>query len=230
MDSLRKAAKAVLEWNVAAASWVLGSAWNAIAPVVPTPHPLEVVQENMPILAYRIAYLEVRCDYESPPKSTYRLTSWIYREHVLKPVEDARCARSKERGHVTPPDPACRCGFYGVPYHALDVLDRFRSYGQRVRLQVEFSGRVIEHERGYRAERQRILQVDRPTCGACGRKPATHVARTRDRIVRLHCGSPNCTLFAHTDPVMNTPLHNVISEPLEVVEADLGVKIGDAVQ
>src|SRR5690606_39531989 len=89
LDSLRKAAKAVLEWGMAAAGWAWGSAWNLIAPVVPTPHSLEVVRENMPILAYRIAYLEVRCDYQSHPKSTYRLTSWIYREHVLKPVEDA---------------------------------------------------------------------------------------------------------------------------------------------
>src|SRR5690606_31567838 len=152
------------------------------------------------------------------------------REHVLKPVEDARCARSKEHGHVTPPDPACRCGFYGVPYHALDVLDRFRHYGQQVRLQVEFSGKVIEHERGYRAERQRILQVDRTTCSACEHTASTHVAPTRVQIVRLHCGSPNCTLFVHTGPVTNTPRRNVISEPLEVVEADLGVKIGDAVQ
>src|SRR5690606_8877712 len=71
VDNLRKAAKAVLEWNVAAAGWVLGSAWNAIAPAVLTPrsHSLEVVRENMPILAYRIAYLEVRCDYKPHPKS-----------------------------------------------------------------------------------------------------------------------------------------------------------------
>jgi hypothetical protein len=57
------------------------------------------------------------------------------------------------------PDPRCTCGFYGVPHkHAKEVMADYQS-GTFCRLEVELFGRVIKHERGYRAQRQRVLSV-----------------------------------------------------------------------
>jgi len=43
-------------------------------------------------------------------------------------------------------------------------------------LRVEFSGRIVEHEHGWRAERQRVLDVVAPaTCYECDARP-THVS------------------------------------------------------
>ncbi|MFO7777078.1 MAG: hypothetical protein R6V28_01870 [Nitriliruptoraceae bacterium] len=77
------------------------------------------------------------------------------------------------RGCPTP-SPTCRCGFYAM---RSDVesrqLSQESSWARRadplsVRLDVELSGVVLEYELGYRAERQRVLEVGVPDrCVAC---------------------------------------------------------------
>ncbi len=72
------------------------------------------------------------------------------------------------------PDPACRCGFYAMrgdvearqlPHEAAWAR---RAEPLSVRLDVELSGVVLEYELGYRAERQRVLEVGIPDrCVAC---------------------------------------------------------------
>jgi hypothetical protein len=52
------------------------------------------------------------------------------------------------------PDAACSCGFYGMK-------DRRQLHGGVV-AEVEFYGRVIEHENGYRAQFQRVLSITVP--------------------------------------------------------------------
>ncbi len=74
----------------------------------------------------------------------------------------------------TVPTPSCRCGFYAM--HG-DVESRDLSanvpWAQRaeplsVRLDVALSGVVLEYELGYRAERQRVLEVGIPDrCVPC---------------------------------------------------------------
>lgn len=53
----------------------------------------------------------------------------------------------------------CTCGFYAVPSlrQALEVR-RWLSTAEAV-LKVELYGKIVRHERGYRAEKQRVLEV-----------------------------------------------------------------------
>src|SRR3954447_2441901 len=70
------------------------------------------------------------------------------------------------------PDADCTCGFYAVG----DDDDLWRLGGgdpELVVLDVELSGRVIEHEHGYRASDQRVRGVSIPRrCVRCGREAA----------------------------------------------------------
>lgn len=78
------------------------------------------------------------------------------------------------RRDCTPPGLDCRCGFYAFRSRtrALDLLDRLsvqhpaRSY---VVLTVDLDGSVLEYERGFRAQRQRVLRIELPSrCVRCG--------------------------------------------------------------
>src|ERR1035437_8152165 len=54
--------------------------------------------------------------------------------------------------HDLAPHEECSCGFYGVK-------DRKDVMGNTFVAEAEFYGKVIEHEKGYRAEYQRVLSV-----------------------------------------------------------------------
>ena len=63
------------------------------------------------------------------------------------------------------PDPLCRCGFYALAERPGDW-----EYGLFM-AQVELYGRVVRGERGYRAERQRVLSLEaRRICTRCKQK------------------------------------------------------------
>lgn len=76
------------------------------------------------------------------------------------------------------PEAGCRCGFYGV--RRRDDLSRFAEPDPGLGLaRVEFAGTVIEHDFGFRASWQRVLQVtvaDR--CHRCG-SPAVLLSQMR---------------------------------------------------
>lgn len=57
----------------------------------------------------------------------------------------------------------CQCGFYAVK-------EKAGNYQYHVEAEVELYGTVIEHERGYRAEKQRILRLQMPCCFECNKK------------------------------------------------------------
>lgn len=108
--------------------------------------------------------------------------------------------------HTTPPEPpkphaapgeGCQCGFYGLMERP-KLADR-----SNFLLDVEFSGRVVVHEEGYRAERQRVLAVHSwATCEFCAEPVGTFVVKRghapsgedsdRSRVV------PRC--FGHVGP------------------------------
>lgn len=119
-----------------------------------------MVQETVPILAVRAAKL-------LPEKFAS-----VAQIHTFGRQEDAVClaggigvirsaANPHWAGHERyAPDPDCSCGFYAVPADG-------RPYHQSlwetsVELQVELRGRIIEHELGYRAQRQIVLEVRVP--------------------------------------------------------------------
>jgi hypothetical protein len=102
----------------------------------------------------------------------------------------------------TTPTPTCRCGFYAM---RSDVESRRlpseatwarRAEPLSVRLDVELSGVVLEYELGYRAERQRVIEVGIPDrcvpCAEAGvdRQAAGLIARPR-RIASPFGGSGN---------------------------------------
>ena len=64
------------------------------------------------------------------------------------------------------PDPACTCGYY-----AMASADGFGGDSGAALLEVELYGRVIVHERGYRASHQKILRIIVPSCIYCGDEP-----------------------------------------------------------
>ena len=62
----------------------------------------------------------------------------------------AECAAGRDH---KAPDPKCDCGFYAVP------ANDHRLYSTGLLLEVELYGRVMEGERGYRAEKMRVLSA-----------------------------------------------------------------------
>lgn len=120
-----------------------------------------MVQETMPILAVRAAKL-----LPDGFASVAQIHTFGRQEDAVCLVgtggRTARTMRDQHRsGHSSyAPDPECTCGFYAVPADG-------RPYHQSlwetsVELQVELRGRIIEHELGYRAQRQIVLEVRVP--------------------------------------------------------------------
>lgn len=94
--------------------------------------------------------------------------------------DDATCAYGRQH-HV--PTLRCECGFYSFLEHqeAAALLTRRAGFDAQVVVQalceVELSGIVIEHEKGYRAQQQRVLQVGvLPWCASCASAGRLEVA------------------------------------------------------
>ena len=81
-------------------------------------------------------------------------------------------AKCYVHGEHKPPMETCTCGFYG--YKTRELLEE-RSNGSYLPvLEVDFRGRIIVCEKGYRAEHQTILCVHLPGwCNVCGQSATT---------------------------------------------------------
>lgn len=158
---------------------------SVVGATLPTEHTPEAVQ------AWKIARLY------TPDGWTVKLGA-VHRDAV-HPVEgEAVCVSGVFSfgyaidGPHTAPGVSCQCGFYAWKTAAFareymkGIPDGF------VLMQVELFGTVIQYERGYRAQRQRVLGVAIPsTCSAslCG-KPAVVVdfpSIGRDTKYRVLC-------------------------------------------
>ncbi len=129
--------------------------------------PGEVVPGNVPILAKREAYLRLSLGGRTVTGFGSKFSSV---EFGVKAT--ARCRWKEEPvpyshdGGV--PDWGCTCGFYS--WKLDQPVPMWRAWHPRVGaspsflclLLVELTGRVIEHEEGYRAEHQRVLEVQLP--------------------------------------------------------------------
>jgi hypothetical protein len=140
-----------------------------------SPPELEVVESDLPILATRVA----RLWFDGSPKRWGALNQGTR----FGVDADAECRRDDSRyiyaalsigSYTVPTRPAshdapsldCHCGFYAVP----SDVEPWAETADYVTLLVELSGTVIEHEKGYRAGHQRVIECQLPACQFCGRE------------------------------------------------------------
>lgn len=128
-----------------------------------TPEPASEF-ESIPVIAHRYAGLKlVDC---RPAFRRLREVKFVplNGDFGLFGIDsDAECKRVLSDHDA--PAWGCVCGFYAMPTGALSEYDRRRGHAI---LEVELSGKIICHDKGYRAEHQRVLEVLVPNC-ACNR-------------------------------------------------------------
>jgi hypothetical protein len=150
----------------------------------------EEVTSDMPILAHRAALigfshrgLHLRAlNYSEPfqvdmdaicrSNDSYGLGTWS--------LYGTTAAPKAPYGHRAP-HLDCNCGFYACP----GDLESWANDGS-VDVLVELSGYVIEHEKGYRAEHQRIYGIVVPRCPLC-RNPSELVVIRHGQSTRWGC-------------------------------------------
>lgn len=144
---------------------------------------LEVVHEQMPILASRYAGLMLFDSLleEAGQLRTAKLISIGWNDNPFEIDEDAVCHAYVKCGDDAP-SAHCGCGFYAVPADKLP--NHPYEYGKFI-LQVELTGKIIEHEEGYRAAHQHVLEMQVQDCRCCG-SPSEVVVWWSDRH---SCGS-----------------------------------------
>jgi hypothetical protein len=115
-----------------------------------------------PIVGKKFARLVIRSDRVAFLPAFFQANSGLYGA-----VATATCELGES--HAAP-DARCTCGFYAVD----NDDDLWRLGGgdpELVVLDVDLSGRLIEHEHGYRASNQRVRRVRVPRrCARCGRE------------------------------------------------------------
>lgn len=130
---------------------------------------LETVEGDIPILAHRAAKLRFHGDGRPWASVTSNGGPFGIDSEALCQRLDLYTTLtyrySPREPHGPTPSVSCSCGFYALP----PDLDATYDGNDRVTLLVELSGRVIEHEKGYRAKHQRVIECRIPACRYCGR-------------------------------------------------------------
>lgn len=144
---------------------------------------LPVEKRSIPIIAWKGARLSV--DKAGKEIGLYSGPVSKHGKHQI--IAEAKCvfANHEAPAVVCGSSATAGCGFYGV-MNAGDVLLAYND----VLLEVELSGRVIVHESGYRAGKQRILAVEIPMDGCDGflcLEPPTQVHFPIDGVMRAVC-------------------------------------------
>jgi hypothetical protein len=185
---------------------------------------LPVTRNGTPILAKRGARLSY--DFlEKKPKLMPVFADF----GPLKVDDDAICTFNR-RIHTDPsPSLNCRCGFYAVTSDDDCLIPE----NCGVTLLVELSGIVIEYDKGYRAQHQRILECHIGNCGLCHRptKSVIFFAHAEPFDFRSFL-SVNYRCDRHAKLVPSYIAAKAISDPtrvanitLDEIEKELGVKI-----
>jgi hypothetical protein len=181
-----------IQWHlpVRPLSWGPGPAprpWRYTAPAAVTPmkKKLPHIKETLPILAHRAAHLRATVN-------GIRLFSLAHGPLEIEDDAVCACAYYDLEPSQLPRHPECpadfgTCGFYAVP---ADIEAQHGS--ATVDLLVELSGKVVEHEFGYRAQHQRILEVrvQRAHCWLCRNVP-THLRFDSYSDARPVCCGPH---------------------------------------
>ena len=123
--------------------------------IAPPAEPLSVRQQQETYVAYKT--LKIYAEKG-------RLRLYAYNGAKYEVDDTAVCSSqrfTRNPDHLSPVE-GCACGFYAL----IEKPDNWE-YG-RFRAQVELFGRVVHGERGYRAERQRVLSLEaRRQCSRC---------------------------------------------------------------
>lgn len=128
------------------------------------------------------------------------------------------CAAPEDAGRHPAPHPDCSCGF-----HAHLHGPQMCCTGPGWLFEVELHGKVVEHEDGYRAQRQRVLSVTpSSTCALCIERTA-EVFAAYDGKVRAVCAM--CTAI----PMFSYPLPGTARYPQSLSRARLAARIAPAV-
>ncbi len=134
-------------------------------------------EADVPIIAYKVANLYTTYRGQPYLRSMFYSLPYEYEKNSDHAISDhAICRmvdfeRLREFGRHHPPVLRCTCGFYAMKSRerVLEEHDELTSGLCVVLLEVELFGKVIVCEHGYRAERQRILQLSIPRgCFFCG--------------------------------------------------------------
>lgn len=169
---------------------------------------LEVVESDQPILAQRAARLIFHGN--SHHWASLHITGVTFGVDA-----DARCDRQYLRystRHSThrAPDIDCMCGFYAVPCD----IEPWAEDGAYVTLLVELSGTIIEHEKGYRAGHQRVMECRIPPCRFCGAVAA--VVDVRDNAMASACCGAHIPTAPDQVLVTLADLENLLPVPVTV--------------
>lgn len=141
--------------------------------------PVDVVDE--PLHTVKLAEVQGKRDPRVHPIGRYHRRHYEYLH-----TSTARC----HRRHHAAPALDCTCGFHAVNGVA-ELPGVTKVLADSVVLVVELSGTVVQHERGYRGERQSVLGVQFPTrCSWCGEPTAERVVPGRRwRSICLGCAA-----------------------------------------
>lgn len=147
------------------------------------------------------------------------------------PKATAKCAYGESH---SAPDEDCQCGFYAfrtdvpMPAHTRPRTNQWL-------LEVRISGKVVVHENGYRAERQRVVSVSPPSRCACERgAPTVVVAQGRAvsalcvvcAAAAVSCDGALAIGVSRLEELLGVPVErrNLADEWLELLESGLLVR------
>jgi len=159
--------RTVTTYSSPGAPWLAESVWRGCVDGIEyLESDMPILASDMPILAHRAARLAFGSSSNRP---FLALNSDICYFGI---DADAMCRAGGSYPWGTTlnhkaPHVDCSCGFYALP---TDLPPTYNSPSY-VNLMVELSGTVIECERGYRAEHQRVVECQVGPCEYCGAEP-----------------------------------------------------------
>jgi hypothetical protein len=174
---------------------------------------VDTVAEDMPILAHRYAAILPTDGGLAFGSLNAQATFGVDADAICNQWRELHSFTFTSFNYSSGPErhtaPAldCVCGFYAVP---ADLLPNWRRDGY-ASLLVELSGTVIEHEAGYRAEHQRVVQVTPPPCLGCGEPPvkAWRNPASMDAGLVWDCGNHELLPMSSNAPVMAMTLADI---------------------
>jgi len=181
------------------------------ASLTPPEPKLEVVESDQPILAQRAARLIFHGNSHHWASLNQGAEFGVDADARCNLREQYRSFGTYARNpydHDGCPSVDCHCGFYAVPCD----IEPWAEDGAYVTLLVELSGTIIEHEKGYRAGHQRVMECRIPPCRFCGAVAA--VVDVRDNAMASAC----CEAHTPTAPdqvlVTLDDLRNLLPVPV----------------